>query len=380
MTRFLILATAGAGGDLQPLIAVAIGLRQRGHDLFFLGDASVSNAIQPLGFEGAVLPSEHDLGPRLIAAVRESLALPEAERGEHVKRRMSAWASALAPIVQDAIRRRAPQQLLSSLFGVEVARLASADSAAPWSIINSTFYVGPNPPRPLELDFASRALPLFRDSLVPALAGARLVLHATDPVFDFNHTQMPPRHHYVGPLIWEAPAPTPDYLDAPGDPWMLVTLSSQSQDDLPLARAALAALSALPVRVLATIGDHQAAEIGPLPRNTRVAPYVPHGAVLERSRLLLSHAGHGAVLKALWYGVPMVLVPWGRDQPGVAARAEHLGAAKAVPRDQLTESTLREAIHEVMEDPRYASAAREFSQHLRAHDAVAAACELLEQV
>src|SRR5512143_2127611 len=128
MTRFLILATAGAGGDLQPLIAVARGLRQRGHDLFFLGDASVANEIQPLGFEGAALPPEHDLGPRLIAAVRESLAQPEAERGEHVKRRMSTWASALAPVVQDAIRRRAPQHLLNSLFGVEVARLATADS------------------------------------------------------------------------------------------------------------------------------------------------------------------------------------------------------------------------------------------------------------
>jgi UDP:flavonoid glycosyltransferase YjiC (YdhE family) len=75
--------------------------------------------------------------------------------------------------------------------------------------------------------------------------------------------------------------------------------------------------------------------------------------VLQRSRLLLSHAGHGPVTKALWHGVPMVLVPWGRDQPGVAARAEDLGVARAIARDELSESSLTEALKEVMADSRY---------------------------
>jgi len=58
-------------------------------------------------------------------------------------------------------------------------------------------------------------------------------------------------------------------------------------------------------------------------------------------------------MKALWYGVPMVLVPWGRDQPGVAARAEQLGVARVVARDQLTDTRLSEAITHVLEDPHY---------------------------
>ena len=41
---------------------------------------------------------------------------------------------------------------------------------------------------------------------------------------------------------------------------------------------------------------------------------VSHSAVLERGVLMVSHAGHGSVMKALWHGRPMVLVPWGRDQ------------------------------------------------------------------
>jgi UDP:flavonoid glycosyltransferase YjiC (YdhE family) len=380
MKRFLILATAGAGGDLQPLVAAALGLRQRGHELFFLGDAGVANAIRPLGIEADELPPEHDLGPRIIGAVRDSLVLAEAVRGELVKQRLSAWAEELTPIVQDAIQRVSPDLLVSSLFGVQVAHLATAERRIPWAIVNSTFYLGPHPPRPLELDLAPRALPLFRDALIPALEHAHLVLHATDPVFDYAHSDLPPRHHYVGPLIWEAAAPIPDYLNDPSEPWLLVTLSSQMQDDVLLARMALSAVSALPVRVLVTIGGgHQPAELKPLPENARVEQYVPHAAVLQRSRLLLSHAGHGSVMKALWHGVPMVLVPWGRDQPGVAARAERLAVASVIARDQLTDSALAEALRAVMENPHYRENASAFSLHLRTGDPVATACQYLEQ-
>ena len=73
----------------------------------------------------------------------------------------------------------------------------------------------------------------------------------------------------------------------------------------------------------------------------------------KRSGLLVSHAGHGVVAKALYYGVPMVLVPWGRDQPGVAARAAALGIAEVLARHDITEPRLSAAIHRVLGTPRY---------------------------
>lgn len=86
MKKILIVATAGAGGDLQPLVAVALGLRQRGHALTFYGDASVMKAAGGLGWRpGNDLfesPPEHDLGPTLIAA----------------------WSADLAPAVKDLVR------------------------------------------------------------------------------------------------------------------------------------------------------------------------------------------------------------------------------------------------------------------------------------
>lgn len=380
MKKILVLATAGAGGDLQPLMAVALKLASRGCELVFFGDSSVAATVQPLGIETIVAPPEHDLGPRLIAAIREAQGLEQSAQGDLVRQRMALWSAELAPAVQRLIHERQPDLLLTSLFGASVASLACSQGDFPWCVINSTFYIGPNPPRNLENDFAPRAVPLIRYFL-PFLEEAHLVLHATDQVFDYNYTHLPNNHRYVGPLIWEAEAPLPGYLDEPGDPWVLVTISSQLQDDIPLARAALDALAHHPVRVVLTVGgDHQLAEMGAAPDNARVEQYIPHSRVLERSKLLISHAGHGSVMKALWYGVPMVLMPWGRDQPGVAARAERLGVAKVIARDQVTAESLGEAVQIVLKDQHVRETASDAARRLRTQDPVATACQFLEQV
>ena len=60
----------------------------------------------------------------------------------------------------------------------------------------------------------------------------------------------------------------------------------------------------------------------PLPENARVEFSMPYAEVLKCVCLLVSHAGHGVVLRALYDGVSLELVSWGRDQPGVAARVE----------------------------------------------------------
>src|SRR6266571_4402847 len=137
---------------------------------------------------------------------------------------MKAWAIDIAvPIVHAVVTQR-PDALVTSLFGVEA--VYDADPACPWAVINSTFYVGPDPPRPLEADFGPRAVPLIAQ-FAALLGRAGLVLHATDQVFDFSFAGLPTNHHYVGPLgIWEPPTQPPAYLDQPGDPWVLVTISS----------------------------------------------------------------------------------------------------------------------------------------------------------
>jgi UDP:flavonoid glycosyltransferase YjiC (YdhE family) len=380
MGRYLVVATAGAGGDLQPLIASAMGLRDRGHETVFLGDRSVQRSLGGLGLEVRVLPEELDLGPWLIAAIQEAMAATGGDAGAAgpiVLERMKAWARDVAGPVGEDVRDRRPDALVTSLFGVEV--LDTVSPPCPWAVVNSTFYVGPGSPRTLEEDMAPRAIPLLRH-YAGLLDSASLVLHATDPEFDFGFDGLPSRHYYVGPLgIWEPPSEPSPYLDEPGDPWVLVTISSQRQDDTELAEAALTALADRPVRVIATVGAGRAPEdLSTVSGNARVERVVSHSAVLERGVLLVSHAGHGSVMKALWHGRPMVLVPWGRDQPGVAARAEALGVARVVPREDASRETLSTAIDRVLADEMMSERSAQHAARLQATDPNATAATLLE--
>jgi UDP:flavonoid glycosyltransferase YjiC (YdhE family) len=180
--------------------------------------------------------------------------------------------------------------------------------------------------------------------------------------------------------MWEPASEAPTYLDVPGAPWALVTVSSLPQpEEMTLARTALQTLAACPVRVMVTLSaGHPRDELGAVPANARIEQLVSHAAVLKRSCLLVSHAGHGVVAKALYYGVPMVLVPWGRDQPGVAARAAALGIAEVLARHDLTEPRLAAAIHRVLGTPRYQERAAQIAGRLQAQDPVALARARIE--
>ena len=380
MSRVLIVATAGAGGDLQPLVAAALALRDRGHETSFVGDQSVGRSLSPLGIEARALPAELDLGPRLGAAVREGMAASGGDlvaAGSIVKERMTAWATETAGPVAGMVRESGAELVVTSLFGVEV--LGTVSPACAWAVINSTFYVGRDSPRPLDVDLGARAVPLI-GHLAALTDAADLVLHATDQTFDLSFAGLPAGHHYVGPLgVWEPATQPPAYLDQPGDPWVLVTISSQLQDDLPLLEAGLAALAGRAVRVVATLGADHSAEVAPtVPANARLEQTVSHSAVLERGVLMVSHAGHGSVMKALWHGRPMVLVPWGRDQPGVAARAAALGVAQVVARDDVTADVLSAAVERALTDASMVEAATQQRERLRKTDPPATAAALLE--
>ena len=82
----------------------------------------------------------------------------------------------------------------------------------------------------------------------------------------------------------------------------------------------------------------------------------------------------------MYYGVPMVLVPWGRDQPAVAGRAEALGIARVVRRNDLSPRSLDDAIRAALDDDAMSARCEEHAMRLRKRDASAAACELIESL
>ena len=351
--RILVLASSGGGGDGPPLIGAAVALQNAGHEISVFADETVAAALK-----GTTLPVE---------------ALTEIETLEARQRRyleakdpempfpLMGWAKEAAPFAVPFAKAFEPDLLLCSDFTSALGYRVRKETGTPMCIIHATYYIG--------------------EGLFGSLTAAGdLVLLATDPVYDPPPDRVPPNHHWVGTLIWEPVKESPVWLQEPGEPWVLMTLSSARQEgELELARAAVAAAAEFPVRLLVTLADEKSADdLRSTSQKVRVETFVPHSHVLDRARLCIAHAGHGIVAKALRFGVPMVLVPWDRDQPGVAARAEALGVAKVVPRSDLSPESLGGAIREVLGTPSYRESARLHGERIRSYDSAALVCEKIE--
>jgi MGT family glycosyltransferase len=191
----------------------------------------------------------------------------------------------------------------------------------------------------------------FEHCVVPPILQSDHVLHATDQVFDLGFEDLPANHHYVGPLIWTPPGTAPPEMEEPGPPWVTASVSMVNQPgELDLIATVLEAVEGLPARFLVTAPDHDISALKSIPTNVLLSQFVSHAAALEQSQLLLSHAGHGAVTRALWMGVPMMLIPWDRDQFAVAHRAEKLGIARVIARESLEANLLQDEIESALTD------------------------------
>jgi UDP:flavonoid glycosyltransferase YjiC (YdhE family) len=67
-----------------------------------------------------------------------------------------------------------------------------------------------------------------------------------------------------------------------------------------------------------------------------VCEFVPHSQVLERAVCAVTHGGMGATQKPLSLGVPVCVVPFGRDQMEVARRVEVARCGTRLPAKKLS--------------------------------------------
>jgi UDP:flavonoid glycosyltransferase YjiC (YdhE family) len=363
--RVLAIAFLASGGDFHPVVAAAAGLRARGHDVQLFCDPEGARLVADTGIGTVVDEEGWAAAARAFDAVRSRIERAEPEkRARLVAEWLARRTNMLLPASVRTVQQLRPDVLVSATLAAPLARDAAGDTGTAWCVIHSTY------------DFARAPETPGAEWLAPALLAAPLVLHATDAVFD-DAVSVPGRE-YVGPLFWEpSGAPVPSYLLEEGPPWALVSVSLAPQGDIALVPAALKAISARGLRGVATIGEkNDPAAVGPLPPGAHLERSLSHAAVLERAALLVGHAGHGSVSKALWYDVPMVLVPWGRDQPGVALRAARLGVARVVSPDDL--DALPDAIGDVLTDDRYRTSAANHGARIRRGDPLALACDRIE--
>ncbi|MGE2816728.1 glycosyltransferase [Mycobacterium heidelbergense] len=180
------------------------------------------------------------------------------------------------------------------------------------------------------------------------LRGAPLVLVASGKPFQYPQTDWGDAVQLIGPCVVDpGPHAVPDWLASIDRPIVLVTTSSEKQADTNLVQTAMAALSDEPVHVVATLPAGRPDEVAASP-NATVLQFIPHGLVLDRAICAVTHGGMGATQKALARGIPVCVVPYGRDQLEVARRVEVAQCGTRLPAKKLSPSRLRTKVQEAM--------------------------------
>lgn len=203
-----------------------------------------------------------------------------------------------------------------------------------------------------------------------------LVLVATMPQLEYPRT-WPAHVHVVGPLLWEPPAE--DVELPPGDAPLVLVAPSTSQDPQHrLLRAAVEGLGDLPVRVLATWNRRPLKHRLDVPANTRLVEWVSYARTMPHCDVVVCHAGHGTVVRALASGCRVVAVPAGGDMNENAARIDWAGVGVRLPRRATTPRSVGLAVGRALARAGIAERVEAARAWAAAHDGGERAAEVLE--
>ncbi|ARO86994.1 glycosyl transferase family 1 [Nitrosospira lacus] len=177
---------------------------------------------------------------------------------------------------------------------------------------------------------------------------------------------LPASHRYLGPPLWSAGLPLPDWWSSlPEDrPVVLLTLGSSGQADLlPMV---LSAMSELPITVIAvTAGKIHLTEV---PANAVVADYLPLDNGVRRSSMVICNGGSLTTYQALSSGVPILGICSNMDQLLNMSAVKRLGAGLFLRAAQVGPAQLVEAVRALLETPIYTQAARRAGKRFRKID------------
>jgi len=418
----IVLSNIGTFGDINPLIAIALELKQRGHHPVMAVPALYKPKIAPLGLEfHPVRPDidpEDKLQAEMIYDVRKGT-----ERGLR-----EFLFPALRQTYDDLIHAattpvRADLMLLGELnyAGPLVAEM----TGIPWAsyiLAPLSFFSAYDPP----------VLPMYprlarADRAVPGMGRAirrlaRLVsrkwpqpiydlrrelglLRGSNPLFDAKHSpdlvlalfssvlgqeqpDWPANTRITGFCFYDSDAGNaalPPHLErflATGPAPLVFTLGSA-------AVLAAGRFYEYGARAAERLGMRAVLLIGPDPRNRPrhalpdsicVAEYAPYSALFSRASAIIHQGGVGTTAQCLRAGKPMLIMPYSHDQPDNARRMRRLKVARVLQKRYFTSLRVAKKLRGLLEKPLYARRAEQIARRMRGENGVATACDALEEL
>jgi MGT family glycosyltransferase len=203
--------------------------------------------------------------------------------------------------------------------------------------------------------------------------------------FDFPREHLPDHFHYIG--RFQDPSGTEpisfDNTDFPferlnGKPLIYASLGTLQNQRPEIFECIAKSCLPLDVQLVISLGNPKAPIIE-LPGNPIIVPFAPHQKLIERSKVVVTHAGMNTVLTALGCGVPLVAIPITNEQPGIASRLARTKAGKMLKLSQLSEMSLRTAITEVLSESSYRNNAKKMQRIIQELGGVDRVADIIEE-
>ncbi|MEV5572818.1 glycosyltransferase [Spirillospora sp. NPDC052269] len=391
--RFLF-AVPPLTGHINPTIAVAAELAERGHKVAWAGRRS---HVEPL------LPS----GARVYAAEEPAFTAEiEAARDTWMSLRGPAalkflWEEFIVPLghammpgVERAMDRFRPDVVVSDQQ-VLAAPVAARLQGVPWatSATTSAEFTRPLAGMPLVEEWVREQMGAFQtghgiEDLIDLRFSDHLTLVFSTGALVGDVSFFPDHIAFVGPALGGRPERDAfpfEWLDPEGEdarPAVLVSLGTVSGPaGARFFRVAAEAVARLDVQAVFVMPSGTGEDAGfTVPDNVLVQESVPQLALLPRMSAVVTHGGHNTVCEALAHGLPLVVAPIRDDQPVIARQVEASGAGRVVRFARAGADELREALTGVLTDPSHREAAARIRGSFDAAGGAARAADLLEKL
>ncbi|MBB6146869.1 UDP:flavonoid glycosyltransferase YjiC (YdhE family) [Silvibacterium bohemicum] len=417
----IVFSTFGTFGDINPLIALSLELKRRGHTPVIAAPGMFREKIEPLGIDfAAVRPDQDPNDKRMVEMIWD--IKKGTERGLR---------EFLFPAIRDSykdllatVEAHGGADLLVTGELAYAGPIVAEKTGIPWAsyvLAPLSFFSGYDPPVLPPYPTLSKV-----QSLVPGVGHlvprfARLVTRhwpapiyalrkdlglprGKDPIFDAKHSELlvlalfsrvlgdpqpdwPASTRITGFAFYDGDAgnvglaPDLEEFLASGPPPLVFTLGSaavMAAGDFYEVSAATADLLGQRA-VLLTGSDPQNRPKRALSKNICIARYAPYSRIFPRASVIIHQGGVGTTAQGLKAGRPMLVMPYSHDQPDNARRVRHLGVAKVIQRKEYRPEAAAQKIQKLLEDAAYTERAAEVARVIAEEDGVRTACDALER-
>ena len=393
--RRILLGAFGDPGHAFPVIALGAELARRGHEVTLQTWDKWHDHVEAEGMTFARAPEYHVFPTRdrplkpyeaVVKAAQAALPLVEELRPQCVIADILTLAPAMAgemagvPVgtVVPHVDPRPSAGFPPYSTGARLPR--TAFGRALWGQTDRIIARGLEQGR-AELNETRRRLGLAPHDHVHNGLSHELCLVATLPHLEYPRMVPEPNTHVVGPLLWEPPgeaavAPPAQPADAPV---VLVAPSTSQDPGHRMLRAALAGLADEPVRVIATWNRREPDPPLDVPANAVVVDWLSYAQTMPACDVVVCHAGHGTVVRALASGCAVVCCPAAGDMNENAARVDWAGLGTRLPRRLVNAAGVRHAVRRALDEPRIARNVADVARWAASHDGAARAADLVER-